>query len=401
MPIPRKTTDRGPRVAVVGAGAFGGWTALHLLRAGADVTLVDAWGGGHARASSGGESRVIRGVYGPDEVYVDWVARSFELWEEAERAWGVPLFTPTGSLWMFRGDDAYLRTSLPLLRERGLAVERLPLEEAADRFPEVRFEGVASAWLEDRAGFLAAREACRRVQRAVEEEGGRVRIARAAPGSIRGGRLERIALSDGSAIEADRFVFACGPWLPGLFPELLGRALRTSRQEVFFFGTPAGSDAFRPERFPVWLDHGERVFYGVPDDRGRGFKVADDTHGEAVDPTALDRRPTPDGVERARALVAERFPRLADAPLVSSRVCQYTNTPDGHYVLDRHPEAANLWLAGGGSGHGFKLGPAVGEHVAGLVLGRAEPLPMFSLERLADAGEGRPERSQFDSGRES
>lgn len=383
----------GPSVAVVGAGAFGGWTALHLLRRGADVTLFDAWGAGHARSSSGGESRVIRGIYGGDAIYVDWVVRSFELWRWAEEAWSSSLYTPTGALWIFRDDDSYARASLPLLRERGLEVKPLSAADAEERYPMIDFGSAKSIYFERAAGFLGARDACRRLKRAFAADGGRYRRARVTPGPIRNGRVERLELSDGSTFEADRFVFACGPWLGQLFPELLGPTLTPTRQEVYYFGTPPGSDAFSPDRFPVWVDFGERIFYGIPGNHGHGFKVADDTRGEPVDPTDVDRTPGREGIARARALLAERFPRLADAPLVESRVCQYTNSPDGHYVLDRHPEAENLWLAGAGSGHGFKLGPAVGAHVADLVLGRTDPLAMFSVDRLAAAGK---DASQFD-----
>lgn len=379
---------------MVGGGAFGGWAALHLLRRGADVTLVDAWGAGNARSSSGGESRVIRAMYGPDARYTDWVVRSFQLWREAEQRWGTHLYTRTGALWMFRGDDVYARASLPLLRERGLEVDELSPGEAASRFPVLDLRDVRSIYLEREAGVLAAREACRRLLEAFVEGGGRFRRGRGVPGRIRGGRLEGVSLEEGSSLEADRYLFACGPWTGELFPELLGSWLRPTRQAVHFFGTPAGSEDWSPDRLPVWLDFGDRIFYGVPDLDGRGFKVADDTHGERVDPTALERTADPAEVERARSLLRERFPRLADAPLLGTRVCQYTCTPDGHYLLDRHPEAENLWIAAGGSGHGFKLGPAVGEHLANLVTGRAEPLGTFSLGRLAEA---RARRSQFES----
>lgn len=395
--VSEASRGEGPSVAVVGAGAFGGWTALHLARAGAEVTLLDAWGGGHARASSGGETRVVRAIYGPDAIYVDWVARSLDLWEAAEREWATPLYTPTGALWLFRGDDGYVRAALPGLRERGMAVESLSLPEAELRYPQVAFGEVTSVWVETRAGFVAAREACRRVQRAVVEEGGRFLRTRVEPGPIDGGRLARIELGDGTSLEADRYVFACGPWLGGLFPELLSGALTTSRQEVHFFGTPPGDGAFDPERLPVWIDFGERVYYGVPGNRGLGFKVADDTRGAPTDPDEPDPVPDPEGIERLRALLAERFPRLAEAPLLGSRVCPYTNTPDGHLLLDRHPGADNVWLAGGGSGHGFKMAPAVGEHVAGLVLDEAEPLEAFSVSRIADR-ESRG--SQFEAGRD-
>lgn len=396
---PAPSPARAPHVAVIGAGAFGGWTALHLLRRGARVTLLDAWGPGSSRASSGGDTRVIRGMYGAAEVYTRWVVRSFELWREAERVWGLDLYHPTGALWLFRGDDGYARTSLPILEAAGLPAGRLELQEARRRFPQVAFDGVRSVYVEDEAGYLTARRACQAVARAVEAEGGELRRAVAAPfpdRAVRDGRLERLRLADGTDLAADLFVFACGPWLGRLFPEAVGRRIRPTRQEVFFFGPPAGDARFAEASCPVWVDFGERIFYGIPGNEHRGFKVADDTHGEEVDPTSLERRPTDEALERARALLRERFPAMAGAPLLEARVCQYENTADGHYLIDRHPGAENLWLLGGGSGHGFKLGPALGERVAGWVLGDEEPPAQFALGRL-DEVEG-PERSQLETG---
>jgi glycine/D-amino acid oxidase-like deaminating enzyme len=382
-------------VAVIGAGAFGGWTALWLRRHGCRVTLLDAWGPGHSRSSSGGESRVIRGVYGPDRVYVDWVVRSFAVWRESEARWGTRLYTPTGVLWMFSGADAYARTSLPLLTEAGLRVSEIGAGEARRRFPQVDFQGVRSVFFEETAGWLAARRACRAVAEALASEGGEVRLAAARPGPVRGGRMERLDLGDGSALEADAYVFACGPWLGSLFPEVIGDFIRPTRQEVYFFGTPAGDPRFQEGAMPVWLELGEHSYYGIPGNEDRGFKIADDARGLPIDPTSGDRAPTPELLERARRYVAMRFPALAGAPLVESRVCQYENSPDGNFLIDRHPEAGNVWLLGGGSGHGFKLGPAVGEHAAGLIVGEGTPLPRFSLARLAD--ESAVRRTQFEA----
>ena len=384
-----------PHVAVVGAGAFGGWTALWLRRLGARVTLLDAWGPGNARASSGGETRVIRGMYGPDRVYTAWVVRSLALWRESARSWELDLYHPTGALWLFRGDDAYARASLPVVAEAGLRVERLDLAEGRRRFPQVRFDGVGSAYFEAEAGYLTARRACQAVARAVVAEGGEYRDAAATPGAIRAGRMETLCLSDGGTLAADAYVFACGPWLGQLFPQAVGERIRPTRQEVFFFGLPAGDRRFEEGSCPVWVDFGERVFYGVPGNERRGFKVADDTHGETVEPTGLERVPSPEALARARDLLRERFPALADAPLLEARVCQYESTRDGHFLIDRHPEAQNAWLLGGGSGHGFKLGPALGERVAAWVLGREEPLAKFALARLQQP-QG-PERSQLEA----
>ena len=382
-------------VAVIGAGAFGGWTALWLRRRGCRVTLVDAWGAGNSRSSSGGESRVIRGLYGPDRIYIDWVVRSFALWLESEARWGVRLYNPTGVLWMFSGDDGYARAALPYLETAGLPVAELGPQEAARRFPQIDFAGIRSVFHEEKAGWLAARRACRAVVAALVAEGGEVRLGAVRPGAIRAGNLERLDLADGGTLAADAYVFACGPWLGSLFPAVIGDAVLPTRQEVYFFGTPAGDPRFQEGGLPVWLELGEHGYYGIPGNDHRGFKIADDTRGAPIDPTAADRSATPELLARARHYIGRRFPALAGAPLVEARVCQYENSPDGHFLIDRHPEAGNAWLVGGGSGHGFKLGPAVGEHAAALVLGEAAPLPQFALARLGAKDASR--RTQFNT----
>ena len=185
-------------------------------------------------------------------------------------------------------------------------------------------------------------------------------------------------------IPAANYVYACGPWLPKLFPDILGGRITPTRQEVFFFATPPGSDGFFPARLPVWLDFTDpRHPYGFPDIESRGFKLAFDSHGATCDPDALDRRVSAEGIAEARDYLARRFPALRDAPLNESRVCQYENTSSGDFLIDRHPEFSNVWFAGGGSGHGFKHGPAVGEYVCGQILGQSTPEPRFSLASKA------------------
>jgi glycine/D-amino acid oxidase-like deaminating enzyme len=384
LPVLARTALQTPaRIVVVGAGAFGGWTALHLLRGGARVTLVDAWGPGNSRASSGGETRVIRGVYGDRRVYTEMAVRAFELWRENEQRWGRRLYTETGALWMATGeDDRYMRAAMPLLHEAGLPYEELTIAEARSRYPQVSFDGVRWAMFEKRAGFLLARRACEAVVDGFLAEGGAYRMASAKPGPMAGGAMRAVVLSDGTAVEADAFVFACGPWLGKLFPDVVGERIRATRQEVFFFGTPADDARFSEGRMPVWVDLGARLIYGIPGGERRGFKVADDTSGPPFDPTSGERLVSPEGLRASREFLARRFPGLAGAPLVESRVCQYESTPDSHFVMDRHPAAANVWLVGGGSGHGFKHGPAVGERVARLVRGDAAVDPTFALGRL-------------------
>lgn len=349
-----------PRITVVGAGAFGGWTALHLLRSGARVTLIDAWGAGNSRASSGGETRVIRSIYGGDPEYISWVARSFTLW----RAFGQHIYHRTGALWMFAGDDSYAKNSLAAIQ---FPIDQLTPAAAAKRWPQASFDGVSSVYFEHEAGYLMARRGCQAVQQTFADEGGTFRIeAMQAPVDVRT-----------VAKTADAVVFACGPWLGRLFPDFVGNAVAPSKQEILFFGAAAGDRRFTD--FPVWVDFADRIFYGIPSVENRGFKIADDTRGPAADPTTLERVVSREAVDRARQKLAQRFPDLANAPLVESRVCQYENSPDGHYIIDRHPEAANVYVVGGGSGHGYKLGPALGEHVASVVLGKRKMLDRFRL----------------------
>jgi glycine/D-amino acid oxidase-like deaminating enzyme len=244
------------------------------------------------------------------------------------------------------------------------------------------FRGVRTVYWEPAAGYLTARAACELVRETFVREGGTYRRAWARPGTASGGRLASIVLADGSRLDADHFVFACGPWMAEVFPEVVGRRIVATRQEVFFFGTPAGDARFDTGALPVWVHIGERLVYGIPSHERRGLKVADDTAGPEVDPTTMERVPSADGLARAHAILRERFPALANAPLVEARVCQYEASSDGNYLIDRHPALDNVWLVGGGSGHGFKMGPAIGEHVAALVQGRAPVHPLFAYARL-------------------
>jgi glycine/D-amino acid oxidase-like deaminating enzyme len=167
-----------------------------------------------------------------------------------------------------------------------------------------------------------------------------------------------------------------------LFPDVIGNGVHPTRQEVFYFGPPRGSDRYQPPKMPIWIDFGKRIVYGIPDIHGRGFKVADDTRGETIDPTTANRTPSAEGVANARQLLAERFPELAKAPLIASEVCQYENSPDGNLIVDRHPHKPNVWLLGGGSGHGFKLSPALGEMAAAAILNGREIPAAFRIDRL-------------------
>ena len=350
-------------VVVVGAGVFGAWTALHLRRSGRSVMLCDGYGAGNNRSSSGGESRILRMGYGADEIYTRWAMRSRDMWIDVFAQIGRPeLFQQTGVLWTPRPDDPRVAITQAVFQKCGVTFDTLRPAELRRSFPQLCFREERMGLFEALSGFLLAQRAVRAVVDQAVREGVEY-------------RQEFVSPPVGSGVT----VYACGPWLPKIFPELLTGRIRVTRQEVFFFGTGAAPlRYFAPPHMPVWVDiTDEHGAYAIPEIDNLGFKLAFDRHGPEFDPDTGDR--TAVSADAASAFLAERFPGLAGAPLVDSRVCQYENTSSGDFLIDRHPNFENVWLVGGGSGHGFKHGPAVGEHVCSLIEGKAAVEPRFSL----------------------
>lgn len=250
------------------------------------------------------------------------------------------------------------------------------------RWPQTNFEGIEWGIFEPDCGYLDARASCQAVVEAFAAQGGKYRQVAVLADGLETEPMGSVALSDGSKLKADCYVFACGPWLGKLFPSAIGDLVQPSKQDVFFFGTPAEDDRFSDSHLPVWADHRGRFRYGIPGSDRRGFKVADDTRGPIFDPTNGERIVSQETLQDIRDYVGFRFPALKDAPLVESRVCQYEQTPDNHFIIDRHPKMDNVWLVGGGSGHGFKHGPAIGEMMAELILKDRKPEAIWRLERF-------------------
>lgn len=371
------------RVIVIGAGVFGAWTALWLRRGGADVTLLDAYGPGNSLGSSGGETRITRSSHGRDDHYPRWQRRALEHWQDLERAAGERLFVPSGVLWFAHRDDGFEADSLSTLERLRILIEHWPADELARRYPQIATDDLAWALFEPEGGALLARRGVATVGAAFAGDGGEVRIGlvRAPSQADASGReLHRLRLADGVELAADAFVFACGPWLPKLFPGLV--ELAVTRQEVVFFAPSPGDARFDAEALPTWVDF-DRSFYGIGSVEGRGFKLAPDWAGPVVDPDAQERRLTDTVVDASRDYLRLRFPALAERPVSEGRVCQYEATLDAHFIADLHPDWENVWIVGGGSGHGFKHGPAMGEHVAAMVLrGSSELAPPDDRFRL-------------------
>jgi glycine/D-amino acid oxidase-like deaminating enzyme len=358
------------RVIVIGAGVMGAWTARWLRRAGHAVTLVDRHGPANTLGSSGDESRITRSAHGPDRHYPVWQRRALEQWRELEREAGEQLFVPCGVAWLANERQTFEADSADSLTALGISFERWTTAQLAARMPMLDPTGIPWALFEPEAGALMARRGVAATIAAFEREGGDVVVGRALPPTVAGGdALGRVLLEDGRALEADAFVFAAGPWLPDLFPEVLGPIITTHRQDVMKFGMPAGqAAAYAADRMPAWIDF-DGSFYGFPSFDGASVKACPDWLGPIERPDDSARVAAEATIEGSRRILRQRFPSLAEQPLVTTWTCFYEVTPDAHFVIDRHPTIANLWLAGGGTGHAFKHGPVIGEYLAALVSG--------------------------------
>jgi glycine/D-amino acid oxidase-like deaminating enzyme len=368
----RDSLSRVPSAIVVGAGVFGASTADRLARDGWEVTLVDRYPPGHVRAASGGESRLMRASHADGRWYQRSSRRARDLWHELEDDLGVELLIETGVVWFARSEDGWEAASERALREDGVPVERLDPSEGERFFPSFNGDDLSHLLLEPEGGILLARRATQALATRAIEAGAEFLGGVAEPDGdgvrVRGDRLE-----------ADAVVWACGGWLPQLFPGVL--RVRVSRQDEVYVG--AGIEWHTPP-VPGFVDY-DGAFYGVGDADGRGVKIGDDRDGPDFEPDRGSRMPTADVEERVRGHLANRFPELADAPVIGTRACQYAITPDSNFIVAPLPEHRSVWLLGGDSGHGFKHGPALAEYVARLVGGEEEPDPVLGLgERSGD-----------------
>lgn len=375
-------SSQASHTVVIGGGVFGVWTAWKLLQSGQRVTLIEQHSPAHARASSGGESRVTRFGYGDDDLYAEWAFRSLVDWKQLSDQSGLPVFHQMGVLWLHQEGDRLVSASVDSLTRLGIPFELMTPKQLRARYPVASARDGEAGFLEPMGGGLMARRAVQTLAARAIEGGmtliqGKVDPIRAAQGDD--GALKRVVVATPSGeqiVKANQFVVACGPWLDNVCPDAMEGRLFVTRQEVFYFA----ADRAITGALPVWAD---LPFYGFPDLEGRGFKVANDTHGPLVNPDTQSRQVTAAEEERVRAFLASRFPAIADAPVTETRVCQYENSSNGDFVIDRHPGLENVLVVGGGSGHGFKHGPAVGSHVADLVLGRGEVISRFSLATKA------------------
>ena len=356
-----------PSVVVVGAGVFGSSVAFRLAGAGWEVTLIDFEAPGHAKSTSGDESRLLRCGHGADAWHTRSARRARSLWRELEAETGVEVFVEAGVAWLARGEDNWVLDCERVMGEQGIPTERLEPGAAIERlFPSLGTSDLAFVLLEPEAGILRARRATRLLADAACKRGAHFVGGRAVPDG------DRVRIGD-HVLEADHVVWACGPWLGSLFPGLAD--VRATKQDVLYFGA---AKTWRTPGVPGWVDY-RSAFYGLGDLDGRGVKVSTDAVGPDFDPDTGDRELTWSMEQDVRRYLRRRFPALRDAPLVGHRSCQYELTPDNRFLAAPHPAHPTVWLLGGGSGHGFKHGPALAERMERWLVGAEPPEPMFAF----------------------
>lgn len=377
-----------PDIVVVGAGAFGGWTALVLRERGHRVMLLDAYGVGNSRASSGDESRHLRAGYDGRGVYSEWAFRAMAEWKAREKEFGKTMMYPAPRLQLAASMTKGLTEQCAIFDRLKIPYEILRQDELRRRYPQINFEDVGLAFVETSASsaVLKARESVVAVADRFTTKGGTVRVAQARPGAANGRTLVDLDLGQNGRLPASLFVFACGPWLPKLFPKILGRKISSPRRELYYWGVPPGDTRFSWPNLPTWED-GVLGNYGFPN-FDRGVKVAPPHAGLFMqDPDEDERVPSAYLMRRAREWVMHRFPGMADMPILESRICQVESTANGDFIIDRHPDYENVWLVGGGSGHGFKHGPLVGRYVADRIAGQMDDPELARLFALTDRGD--------------
>ena len=388
-------TRQTPDIAVVGAGAFGAWTALNLQQSGAQVTLIDQYGPANSRATSGGETRGVRTGYGGrrhELLWTRWARRSLDMWRSWDERWQDMLlprvFFTTSDLIMRDEWTDFMEDTRRNWDELGIRYEVIDADEIRRRWPVIDVTDITVALWEQDAGVVRARRAIESVAQVFQHEGGEVKIARAAMGPVSDRQLGALQLEPDESLSAGTYVFALGPWFPKAFPELMGDRLRIPIGHVAYFRTPPGDNSYSHPNLPSYNFPGVTGWPALGPDN-RGFRVRTGGRGRGggdadTDPDTSRRWLEPEELERPHAFVAQRFPGLAEAPISETRSCHYEISATGNFFFDHHPDFDNVWFAGGGSAEGFKFGPMIGEYMAGRVLGTETDPGLIEAFRLLE-----------------
>jgi sarcosine oxidase len=359
-------------IIVVGAGAFGVWTALSAAEHGVKVRLIDMNDVGNMRASSGGASRNIRAAYGEDALYTQLAMEAWTAWHRRSADFGRRLLFPSGAL--RSGDVLALRAHGETFNRCGQRYELIDGSEASRRWPQLNYAKDELLFYEPVAGIVLASESLKLAAARLRALGGVIERRRV---EIMDENGAPVCMMGGSRLDAHRIVIAAGPWLPILFPTLIGPLMRTPRRELLFFAAPPGDPRFMFDQLPCLADHDG----WTSSDIGEGLKVAPRMRHTPLDPDSDPGPPSPSMSQAARQYLALRIPALANAPLISTYVGQLENTASEDFIIDTHPGNNRIIIAGGGSGHAFKFGPVLGARIAEFALN--DDLPIVWRSRFA------------------
>jgi sarcosine oxidase len=375
-------SDNTYDVIVIGLGGMGSAAAFELVRRGRRVLGLEQFALGHDRGSSHGHTRIIRQAYYEHPDYVPLVRRAFARWYDLEQRLGRHLLTECPCLSIGAPDSELIQGVRLSAQQHHLPVEDVSAAELRTRFPPFRFDERYVAVLERSAGFLYVDDCVR----------AHLDAARGAGATLHDNEPVRAWRATAAGVEVEtelaryraaKLVLTAGPWAPRLLADR-GARLRVMRQVVLWFG-PRDPARFRRDVFPVYIaDTPDGYFYGLPMLDANGVKIAQHYGApELAGPDEIDRTATAADENAVRRFLREHLPD-ADGPCHRRSVCTYTLTPDRHFILDVHPDHANVVVAAGFSGHGFKFAPVVGEIMADLAeTGRTPyPIGMFRLSRF-------------------
>lgn len=369
---------------VVGVGGVGSASVYHLALRGQRVLGLEQFDIAHDFGSSHGITRIIRMAYPEGAAYIPLLRRAYELWRELETQAGERLLFVTGCVDAGAPDSATVRGSLETCRQFGLEHQALNARSLHEKFPGYRFPGTITAVLQPAGGFLLPERCIIRYAEAAQTLGAEIHTRERVIGWDSSGDGVKVRTEHGS-YPARRLVITAGPWASQLCPLL--RDLAIPERQVVLWAQPLRPELFELGAFPVFnLEAPEGRFYGCPAYGVPGFKIGKYHHRrENVDPANVDREIHPEDEAVLREGIRRYFPD-ADGPTMATKTCMFTNSPDQHFVLDTHPEADNVYIAAGFSGHGFKFASVVGEIMTDLALDGGEKyagqLPMFRFARF-------------------
>jgi sarcosine oxidase len=370
-------------VIVVGGGVMGCATAYHLAKRGRRVLLLEQYAIGHARGSSHGHSRIIRLAYDlPD--YARLARAAFELWRALEQEVGAELLLATGGLDFAQPGVPSFEMTRATLAILGVPHEELDRAGIVERFPQFQLADDIIGIYQQDYGILNADDCVATLASQARRYGVTIREDEPARW-IRAVGAGVEARTDRATYAADRLVVTAGSWARPLLAQVgLDLPLTVTREQVAFFA-PHEPELFAPGRFPIFIHHtaGGPSAYGFPIFGLPGVKVAFHGNGPAIAPESDERAVDPSRLEALRAYLARWVPRAA-GDMIYAQTCRYTSTPDGHFIIDRHPELPQIVIGSPCSGHGFKFGVLIGAILADLAEhGATEyPIGMFTLGRL-------------------